>query len=330
MSNARGSGILFRMRGARILPAFVLLLCAARAHAGALDELLSAAGAQEPPSVEAPLAGPRFTHTRIIKVLSYNIKAHPAAFLEGFEGTRYGVIGRTLARRRERGEQPDVVLLQESFTRRARNLRKEAGYPHVIQGPRERRTLLSSGLFILSEHPVLESRVVTFGPGNCRSWDCFANKGGVMARVQLPDVPFPVDIYTTHMQSGPSARADALRVEQADVLLEELLPAEPEPGVPLIFAGDFNMRPDRASYGHFISRAGLANAGVDCLANPAGCRVAEGTALEALAERTVDQHFYAPGGALYQLRPIYAERSYPLSEELSDHLAYEVHYELRW
>ncbi len=314
----------------RLLPIMALVFCAARAHAGALEDLLRSAGGEVPPAVVVPDAGPRFTRTRLLKILSYNIKAHPAAFLDGYEGSRYGVIGRSLARRRERGEQPDVVLLQESFTRRARNLRKHAGYPHVIQGPRERRTLLSGGLFVLSDHPVLESRLVTFGPDACRSWDCFANKGAVMARVQLPDVPFPVEVYTTHMQSGPSARADALRVEQADALLEDLLPAEPDPGVPLIFAGDFNMKPGRASYDHFVARAGLANAGADCLADAAGCRVAAGTEPRALQADTVDQHFYAPGGVVYRLRPVFAERSYPLSEELSDHLAYEVHYELSW
>ncbi|MDX6771177.1 MAG: endonuclease/exonuclease/phosphatase family protein [Elusimicrobiota bacterium] len=341
------------MPSARLL-AFVLLpVLAARAGAGALDELTAAAGpdavSAAPVVAGAPAA--RFTQRRVIKVLSYNIKAHPAAFLDGFDGSRYAVIGRSLAARREAGTQPDLVLLQESFTLRARELRRAAGYPHQVRGPREREatrtpsygpragpgggarggTLLSGGLYILSDHPVLASRVMTFAPRDCRSWDCWANKGAVMARIQLPGVPFPLEVYTTHMQSGPTRKADALRERQIDAVLDSLLPAERDPAVPLIFAGDFNTRPDRASYGRFVARAGLDNAGEDCLADPGACHVAEGTDPLALFERTVDQHFYAAGGpGFYRLRPIYAERSYPLDEELSDHLAYEVHYELSW
>ena len=87
-----------------------------------------------------------FTHARVLKVLSYNIKGNPAAFLEGFKGKRYAEIGKSLARLRERGEQPDVVLLQESFTIRARQVRKKAGYPYFARGPREDDTMLSAGL----------------------------------------------------------------------------------------------------------------------------------------------------------------------------------------
>src|SRR5690606_29357630 len=133
-----------------------------------------------------------------LRILSYNVNDLPRLF-GGERSARLDHIGRDLARRRAEGTAPDVVMLQEAFTRRGERLVTLSGYPYVVRGPGRRAVhkarelsrrvhvthikvprrdmggfLTNSGLYILSEHPLVEHQVEMFGEAACTGFDCLA------------------------------------------------------------------------------------------------------------------------------------------------------------
>lgn len=260
-------------------------------------------------AAQAPEQGRVF----ILKVLSYNVKGTPVAAFQGYPHDRYAKIGRILAARLKAGDGPDVVLIQESFVPRTRRLREEAGYPHEARGPRAGGDLYGAGLFVLSRFPLSDKRIVEFGDDACASWDCHSNKGALFTRLHVKGLPFPLDVYTTHLQSGAAAKKEAARARQIDVLSAFVAPSLNEKR-PVILAGDVNTKPGLPSYGRLVSATGLSNAGPsDIVAS------------------SHDQHFYTPsadGGIT--IRPVLVRRGDPGLDALSDHPPYEVHYEIRW
>lgn len=308
----------------------LLLGCAlpSPARAAALDQLLRSAGADAPPPVAAP-AGRPVHGRRVLKVLTFNIKDNPDALLTGWGLQRFDRIGAELARRRAKGEAPDVVLLQEAFEGGAARVRAGAGYPHEARGPRPDRTLLDGGLWVLSQLPITGSRTLEYPRSACSSYDCLANKGAVAVRLSVPGVPFPVEIITTHAQSGGKPEAERGREEQFRKLAAAFKPGGADH--PVIAAGDFNTDPRRPeSYGLLASLLGLPNAGEQCLREAKACAVARGTDPAELYSRTHDQQFYSPAGDGFRMRPVYAARTFAPSGTYSDHLGYEVWYELSW
>src|SRR5262245_23929761 len=132
--------------------------------------------------------------TRKLQIMSFNIKAFP--FLPslftggGFERPRFALLGRLLAERSARGEGPDILFLQEAFSDDARDLLDAAKFQHVYRGPEARSPIgVSSGLYILSRHPIVSQAQRGFRPEDCAGWDCFANKGVQLARVAIPGLP---------------------------------------------------------------------------------------------------------------------------------------------
>jgi endonuclease/exonuclease/phosphatase family metal-dependent hydrolase len=265
------------------------------------------------------------TEKRTLTVLSYNIKGLPPFAAKGYDQDRYADIGRILAQRMKEGAAPDIVLLQESFVDRTRELRKIAGYPYVAEGPRARGLFsLSSGLYILSRHPIVQEDRRAFG--SCSDWDCFANKGVQFARIQLPGVPAAVDIYNTHMQA--SRNRDEIRLRQVKAAADFVRETRGE-GTPIIFAGDFNFRfggPEGSSYSRFLAKTQFHNAAELCLRN--GCAPKE----DRILHRTVNHHFIASAPEV-RLHPVAMTRNFRekvRGRALSDHLGYEATYELRW
>lgn len=263
-------------------------------------------------------------------VLSYNIKGLPGFAAPGYDEDRYGDIGRLLAERNLGGRGPDIVALQESFVARTAELRALAGFAHSAKGP-DAATLwgVDSGLWILSRYPILKEERLAFGPKLCATWDCYANKGVQLARIQLPGAPYPVDVYNTHMQAG--REHDEIRRAQVKVILEFVKKTH-QPGAPIVFAGDFNFRPGRGdkSFEDFLRGSALTHAGKLFLRLRAPAAALPDAAR--LFESSVDHQFIDTAAALpFRLKPLNAERSFTAlvkGRALSDHPGYEVRYEL--
>jgi endonuclease/exonuclease/phosphatase family metal-dependent hydrolase len=265
-----------------------------------------------------------------LHVMSYNIKGLPGFLTSGeYKSERYGTIGKLLAERAAKGDAPDVVLIQEAFSENTRALLKAARYPHLAQGPEYKTWLgLNSGLYILSRHPIVAKATREFKSyPNCSGWDCFANKGVQFARILVPGLPRPLDLFNTHLQAGrddPPARRRQVKI------LVEFFREHHQLGNPVVFGGDFNIRPlrDRESYDEFVVGTGLASSGKHCLDR--GCTHSSDTGWQGIWENAVDHQFYSARGEVL-MTPVWVERTLRDPVEgfrLSDHLAHEARFEL--
>jgi endonuclease/exonuclease/phosphatase family metal-dependent hydrolase len=249
-------------------------------------------------------------------------------------------------------------MFQEVFSRRARGAVLSSGYPSLAPGPSAgdrpprspdpqlpgRRNprrgeiglkLSSSGVLIAAEFPLLATNALPYARGSCAGLDCLASKGVAFARMAIPGVPGPVDLYTTHMNSMgasrvPERRHLAAHRRQAREL-GDYIAANSPPGVPVILAGDFNMRQSPGRFEHFgIERLELVHA--YCIANPALCDVRMSWDGDAPWMDTQDLHLFASGSTV-RVRPVRIEAMFDGSEgspKLSDHDALRVVYELSW
>ena len=193
-----------------------------------------------------------------IKVLTYNIKGLPLVT----NLDRLEKIGDILAERRLRGDEPDIVLLQEAYVRRAEQVRARAGYPHVIIGADGQRGVFtnSSGLELLSNFPIVAKYSRLFDA--CAFPECFISKGIVGATVEIPGVPYPVQVFNTHLQAdtGNDWVRDS-QIEDIAAFLGDVRFGRQ----PAIFAGDFNFKPKHGSYTSFLRKLPLLEAGYRCL-----------------------------------------------------------------
>lgn len=252
-----------------------------------------------------------------LRVLSYNIQGLPNdddAFHE-----RYAKIGKKLYERRQDGTAPQLVAIQEAFHPRTDELVAESGYPYYRYGARgTSHSPLPSGLIILSEYPIESAATVDFA--RCVGWDCWANKGAVLARVRVPGLPAPLELIDTHMNAGRDDAELAIRRSQVVELLD-FMRARRVPGAPYIFPGDFNFRRGEIDYAEFSAGAG-SNAAESCLARHGQCAGDDA----AMLLREVDHQFFGSSDRV-SLRPIRAEQSFKELEDgrpLSDHRGLEV------
>jgi endonuclease/exonuclease/phosphatase family metal-dependent hydrolase len=264
-------------------------------------------------------------------LMSFNIKGLPTFILSSdYKDSRYAMIGKLLAGRVIKGDAPDVVLLQEAFTDLTASLIEASGYPHKAEGPGAGSYLgVNSGLYILSRHPILESDSRAFGSKDCLSWDCMANKGVQFARIAVPGLPQPVEIYNTHLQAG---REDTVARQSQVKTLLAFFKEKHRAGSPVFFSGDFNFRPGlgQKSFLEFAKGTGFTHAGKYCLEK--GCAKSGDVGWHGIWERAVDHQFFANGEGL-EIFPFSVERTYRdlvEGQRLSDHPAHEVKYEIRW
>ena len=296
-----------------------------------------------------------------LKVLIYNVEGLPWPARKD-RGAKLDAIGDELARRRAAGDAPNIILLKEVFTRRAAAIATRSGYRNIVPGPaaNDRRAspapavpasfkagrrflkgersgrLLGSGLQILSDFPVKAYYREPFSANACAGYDCLANKGVMLARVWIPGLPAPVDLFTTHMNAQKAsgvdlARAHAAHRYQTDESAGFLARAR-NPANPLIFGGDFNMRraPDRLD--HFTYRKPYNIVRHYCTVIVNDCDVRMSWNGDAPWLDTQDLQGF-DDGAVVNVRPWRIEAVFdkPSSGgKLSDHDGYEVTYRLSW
>jgi endonuclease/exonuclease/phosphatase family metal-dependent hydrolase len=194
--------------------------------------------------------------------------------------------------------------------------------------------LFDSGLMLLSDFPVTNVRRLSYPDFACAGIDCMANKGALLATVEIPGAPAPVDIVTTHLNSRHHARvADSRSLyaySRQVALLAQFIAANHDPSHPLIVGGDFNVgaAPARGS----ALEASLPAWGAAVPVSEALAAVAHaGTAplppdTEAVVTRNTDFEFFLPGRfAALTPRSI----DVPFGREatggmLSDHLGYTI------
>jgi endonuclease/exonuclease/phosphatase family metal-dependent hydrolase len=297
-----------------------------------------------------------------ISVLIYNVEGLPWPARRS-RGAQLREIGRQLAQMKAQGSAPDILLLQEAFSARAAAIPARAGYLNFVSGPRpaerasmqvnggaaslpgrrrftkgERtRPLLSSGLMIATDWPIEEVRVEPFRRTECAGFDCLSNKGVMLARVRVPGVPAPLDLFNTHMNSRRGARVPLERSHAAHHLQTNrsaaFIEAARDPAHPFIFGGDFNMRrsPDRAE--HFFAQKPYPIVHQYCIWNEGACDVRMSWDGDEPWMDTQDLQGF-DDGATVRVRPIRVEAMFDApwrdGQPLADHDGFLVVYRLSW
>ncbi|MET1755016.1 endonuclease/exonuclease/phosphatase family protein [Novosphingobium sp. RD2P27] len=315
------------------------------------------------PCAEAPLpsikseVGERVA-TTTLSVLTYNIEGLAWPARRG--RARYlREIGARLAKLREAGQSPDVVLFQEVFSNNAKRAVAATGYSATTSGPKRTTRaprprpdplpgrsspkrgelgirFLGSGLAIASRYPIVHTEVQAYGRRSCAGIDCLSNKGLVLARIIMPGVPTPVDLYNTHMNSRLASRAPAEREAAAhdrqSLMASEFINRTHLDAYPLVFGGDFNMANSEARWDHFSRHQSLSLVHHVCNEPSSGCDVRMSWDGDAPWMDTQDLQFFWSGDVV-SIRPVRVEAMFdgsPGSPMLSDHDGFLVTYELAW
>lgn len=268
-------------------------------------------------------------------------------------------ISRKLAELRAAGKAPDIVMFQEMFSRAASSAVLATGYPALTAGPAriQRRQLVkegtvpgrrkwkkgelgvhlaTGGLAIASRYPIMFETSEPFSRTSCAGLDCLSNKGVLFARVAIPGLPDPVDLFNTHMNSQRSSGASFKRRNAAHAVqareLESFIATVGNPAYATVLAGDFNMRGSDERFQLFRPAPRLALVHAHCLQPDAGCDVRMSWDGDAPWMDTQDLQYFAAGSRV-RIRPLRVEAMFdgrPGSPILSDHDGFRVLYELSW
>lgn len=294
-----------------------------------------------------------------LSVLTYNVRGLPWPIAWG-RGAALRAIGQQLARLRQEGRQPDVVLIQEGFGDEIADLVRISGYRYWARGPARaaRATdtpadgsrgwrsvryrihgegwgkFTGSGLHVLSDLPIVdvESAVYRY----CAGSDCLANKGVMLVRLALPGGRGEVDVVNTHMNSRgrcgvPGARSlEAHHLQTAELLA--FVSRWASGARPLLVGGDFNVRGAPERYDYEAAARPYKVVAEFCSDPAAGCQGYAPLAKTRPWLRSQDlQAFQSSPSAT--VRPIRVEALFSAPGDggrLSDHDGYLVRYRISW
>jgi len=119
------------------------------------------------------------------------------------------------------------------------------------------------GNAILSNYPILETRVLEYKRSSC----CGFYRSAVCCRIELPGKR-QIWVISTHLQHDPSGEDQAYALVLLESFVKKL--RESAPRIPVVIMGDFNMSAIGAMavyLPNFLSRAGWVDAVESC-----GCR----------------------------------------------------------
>lgn len=234
-------------------------------------------------------------------VMIYNVEGLPWPARSG-RSPRLRMIGERLARMNREGRAPDVLLIQEAFSPAAIRMIRDSGYLHAVPGPardarrslpgaaskdfkRDRRLvkgegiapMLHSGLYVLSNLPVVAVEAEPFSRRACAGYDCLANKSVMMARIAIPGFSVPVDVYTVHFNSNGASGVSRERSNAAHrYQLREsaaFIDATRNDQAAMIYAGDFNMRRSEERHQRFATKKPYPFARQYCAAKAGRCDI---------------------------------------------------------
>lgn len=298
------------------------------------------------------------TSSMSLDVLTFNIEGLGWPARTG-RAAALRAISRKLVELQRAGEAPDIVLIQEMFSRAAVGAVRDTGYANLVSGPsRTQRPsgvnklppisgryiwnkgelgfhLASSGLAILSRYPIIATHAESFGR-LCAGLDCLSNKGMLHARIIIPGVPEPIDIVNTHMNSQGASKVPRERHAAAHgrqvAALADFIDTVSLSGTPTILGGDFNMRRSELRHDRFAGMQRLTLVHRYCIDQPTVCDVRMSWDGDAPWMDTQDLQLFASGTQV-AVRPYRVEAMFdgsPDNPKLSDHDGFRVHYRLSW
>lgn len=333
--------------------------------AAALALLLASCGSSPPvrslacnAAIAPQIAANGASRSIELKVLTYNIEGLGFPARKGREA-ELRQIGEQLSQMYADGSGPDIVLFQEMFSSAAKKAVASSGYPAIESGPRRttRATgstrdklpgkaqvkrgevgihFAGSGLAIASRYPIMLTDMRAYGTRSCAGLDCLANKGIMLARIAIPGLPTPIDVYDTHMNSrgaskSPHERNLAAHDRQA-LEASQFIDSTHDDAFPVIFGGDFNMRHSEPRWENFSRYQSLNLVHRVCADKASGCDVRMSWDGDAPWMDTQDLQFFYNGNPA-TIRPVRVEAMFdgsPNSPVLSDHDGFMVTYRIEW
>lgn len=334
-----------------VLPGLSLAAC------GTAPPLRHMVAAQTRP-IATTLGPDNVTRSATLSVLTYNIEglAWPA---RSGRKSDLRLIAQHLASLRAADKAPDIVMFQEVFSGRAKRAALNTGYPVIVHGPTRttprpasfeqklpgqrsiRRgelgiRLTGSGLVIASVYPVDLTETQAYGRRSCAGIDCLANKGIMLARISIPGVPTPVDLYDTHMNSREASKAPPARNREAharqSVEASAFINNSHDDRFPIVFGGDFNMRHSQPRWDNFTRYQPMELVHRACMAQKSSCDVQMSWDGDAPWVDTQDLQFFQSGDRV-RIEPIRVEALFDGGKNgpvLSDHDGFMVTYRLTW
>ena len=170
-----------------------------------------------------------------VKLVTYNIWGLPS-WMTGAPSGRYPRIYRELERL-----DPDVILLQEAWTAKARKSAPAHSHWSVARASRQHSFFQQSGLMTLSRYPITGGEFYPFS--HAAFPDRFVNKGVLKTTLQLADGKL-LNVWNVHLQDGGST---AIRLTQVHELVARVQAAE-DGQIADVVAGDFNCEPKSPLY----------------------------------------------------------------------------------
>jgi endonuclease/exonuclease/phosphatase family metal-dependent hydrolase len=305
--------------------------------------------------------------TGTLGIMTYNVHGLPWPLARGRDSA-FSSIERRLKDMRAHSTQPQIVVLQEAFTERAKEVGYNSGYRYSANGPsvsdqgialaedidpdfgasasvlkgETEGKFFDSGLQILSDYPIKSVKKRAFSANACAGYDCLANKGMMMVEVQVPGQPVPLTVVATHMNSkrasGVSVERSMHAYRQQVAEFAEFVGNARNPNFPLVIAGDFNASSDQRR--NVLTKTVVENLGAGDNPKPISGMasvLARFVPVPAVArqaryitKRGRDWQFFSPGEGA-ELSP--TGLSIPFGREpdgtmLSDHLGFMIDYRL--
>ena len=170
-----------------------------------------------------------------LKLVTYNIWGLPS-WMTGAPSGRYPRIARELERL-----DPDIILLQEAWTAKARKSAPANGRWAVARAAGQRTFFQQSGLVTLSKFPIIGGEFYPFS--RAAFPDRFVQKGVLKVTVQLPGGPV-LNVWNVHLQDGGSPE---IRLSQVRELVSRIQQSKDDQVADLV-GGDFNCTPESSLY----------------------------------------------------------------------------------
>lgn len=169
-----------------------------------------------------------------LKVVTYNIWGLPS-WLTGAPPGRYSQIARELQRL-----DPDIILLQEAWTARARKAAPLDGRWSIARGAGQHLLFQQNGLVTLSRFPIIGGAFFPFS--HAAFPDSLVRKGVLKVTVKLPEGQV-LNVWNVHLQDGGPPQ---VRRSQIAELIARVNQAEDGQVADLV-GGDFNCTPESTS-----------------------------------------------------------------------------------
>jgi endonuclease/exonuclease/phosphatase family metal-dependent hydrolase len=212
--------------------------------------------------------------------------------------------------------QPDLVLLQEVWTKQARTSVPSGRAWSSAWSSGQGNFFKENGLLTISRHPILGGE---FHPFRAAAFpDSLVKKGALKVTIEIGD-GLRLNIWNVHLQAGPT---EAVRSRQVEELVRWVQEAHDGQIADLV-GGDFNCTPESRQYQTLLQQIGPS---VQAISGEPGFTTYDGLSSRPDAGQTLDHVFIRSSSSVEAVkaspRPIFtAER---MKDRFSDHLGVEV------